>query len=62
MARQYIGTNKGQTEFDIVTGTASPGKDIEVNYDLTVFTEKEQVLLKLEEITNQILKDNFPPN
>lgn len=66
MARQYYGINRGQNEFDIgangQSGTSSPGDDLEVNYDLTKSWTKEELLLGLEKISNQILKDIFPPN
>lgn len=66
MAIQYYGLNRGQNEFDIAangqSGTSSPGTDLIVSYDLTKGFQKSEVLLALDKIKDQILKDNFPPN
>lgn len=57
MASEYYGLNRGQTEFSIVNGTSTNSTDIEVRVDLTKSWKKAEVLQKLEEIKNHILKD-----
>lgn len=57
MANRFYGLNRGQTEFDVVDASSTQSKDIEVNIDLSKSWEKGEVLVKLEEIYNAILKD-----
>lgn len=61
MADQFYGLDRGDTEFDVVQAGASPTKDVEVVIDLAVNLEKSEVLRKLDEIKNHILKNDFPP-
>jgi len=60
MDRVY-GIDRGETEFDVVEQAASPAKNIEVTVDLAVGLEKSEVLQKLDEIKNHIIKGNWPP-
>lgn len=62
MASQYYGRNRGQNEFDITQGTATQSTDVEVRFDLTKNLDKHEVLIALDDIKHQILKDNFPNN
>lgn len=57
MASEYYGLNRGQTEFQIVNGTSTNSTDIEVRVDLTKGFKKSEVLVKLEELADHILKD-----
>lgn len=61
MADRIYGLDRGDTEFDIVEQATSPTKDVEVVVDLAVNLEKSEVLQKLDEIKNHILKGNWPP-
>jgi len=61
MADRFYGLDRGDTEFDVVEQATTPAKDVEVSFDLAVNLEKEEVLGKLQEIMNHILKGDFPP-
>lgn len=62
MASQYYGLNRGQTEFSMTSGTSTGSVDVELRYDLTKSLTKSEILAILEQIRNQIIKDNYPPN
>lgn len=63
MATRIYGLSRGQTEFEVTedVGSAVSSDDIEVTVDLAKNLEKSEVLQKLEEIKNHILKGNWPP-
>lgn len=61
MASRYWGINRGQTEFDIVEGSSTNSTDLELVLDLTKNLSKSEVLVKLEELENRIVKSDWPP-
>lgn len=61
MADRIYGLDRGDTEFDVSEGSSSPTKDVEVVVDLAVSLEKSEVIQKLEEIKNHIVKGDWPP-
>lgn len=61
MAKQYFGLNRGQTEFDITQDSSTVSKDVELVIDLSKSLTKSEVLIKLEELENAILKNQWPP-
>lgn len=61
MADRIYGLDRGDTEFDVSEGSSSPTKDVEVVVDLAVSLEKSEVVRKLEEIKNHIVKGDWPP-
>lgn len=61
MANRYFGLNRGQTEFDIVQDSSTNSTDIELRVDLSKSLTKSEVLVKLEELENAILKNQWPP-
>lgn len=61
MASRFYGLNRGQTEFQVTEGSATGSTDVEVRVDLTKSLDKNDVLVKLQEICNWILKGNWPP-
>ena len=61
MADRFYGLDRGDTEFNIAEATSSPTKDVEVVIDLAVSLEKSEVIEKLDEIRNHIVKGNWPP-
>ena len=61
MADRFYGLDRGDTEFDVTEDSSSPTKDVEVAVDLAVNLEKEEVLNKLNEIRNHIIKGDWPP-
>lgn len=61
MADRIYGLDRGETEEDVAEGASSPTKDVEVVVDLAVNLEKHEVLEKLKEISNHILKGDWPP-
>jgi len=61
MADRFYGLDRGDTEGDVSEGTSTPTKDVEVAIDLAVDLEKSEVLQKLEEIKNHIVKGDWPP-
>ena len=61
MADRYFGLNRGQTEFQAVQDSSTNATDVEVRVDLSKSLTKQEVLEKLEEIQNMILKNIWPP-
>lgn len=61
MAHRYWGVNQGQHYVDVVEQSTSPGKNVEVNVDLSIGMSREEVILKLNEILDVIIKDIWPP-
>lgn len=61
MAHQFWGLNKGQHQTDVVTQSTDPSKNVVVEVDLSVTMNREEVLIKLDEIKNVILQGNWPP-
>jgi hypothetical protein len=61
MADRIYGIDRGQTEFQVVEGSASPTTGVEVVIDLAVGLTKAEVLMALECIENHIIKGNWPP-
>lgn len=61
MANRYFGNDHGKTEFDITQGSSTTSKDVEVVVDLSAGMSKNDVLVKLKEISNYILKNIWPP-
>lgn len=63
MATRRYGLSRGETEFQVLegVGAAVASDDIEVTIDLSKNLDKNDVLIKLEEISNYILKGNWPP-
>lgn len=61
MADRIYGIDRGETEFQVVEGSVSPAKGVEVVVDLAVNLTKAEVLMALEYIENAIIKGNWPP-
>ena len=63
MATRLYGISRGETEFQITegVGSATAADNIELTVDLAVNLTKADVLLKLDELKNHILKGNWPP-
>lgn len=63
MATRLYGLSRGQTEFAVSEGVGSAvaADDIEITVDLAKSLTKAEVIEKLEEIKNHILKGNWPP-
>jgi len=61
MATRRYEINRGATEFTVTssTGLATVNKNMELTYDQAVFTSKVELITAIENIRNQILKDNF---
>lgn len=58
MADIIYGLDRGDTEFDIVSGSTSPTKDVEVVVDDAVNLTKEEVVRALDMIKNHIIKND----
>lgn len=62
MASEFYGVNRGQTEYQVVTATSTPGKNVELKVDLTANMTAFEVIQALEIIKNTILRNNkWPP-
>lgn len=63
MATRIYGLSRGETEFEITEGVGSAvaADDIELTVDLAVSLEKSEVLRKLDELKNHIIKGDWPP-
>lgn len=57
----YYGINKGDNEYAAATSTsASTSKEIEVVVNNTNVTDKQAVIVALEQLINVVLKNNYP--
>ena len=61
MASRYYGINRGQTEFSVAEGSSTNTKDVELVVDLAKNLTKAEVIEKIDEIKNHVLKGNWPP-
>lgn len=63
MATRRWGLSRGETEFGVTeaVGAAVAADDVEVTVDLAKSLDKNDVLVKLDEIKNYILAHNWPP-
>lgn len=63
MATRRYGLSRGETEFAVLeeVGAAVVNNDIELTVDLSKNLTKAEVLEKLEEFENHIIKGNWPP-
>lgn len=63
MATRRYGLSRGETEFNVTeaVGAATSADDVELTVDLTKSLTKAEVLDKIEEISNWIVKGNWPP-
>lgn len=58
MASRFYGLNRGQHEFDVTEGAATGATDVEIRVDTGKNLTKEEILQKLRELMNVILKNN----
>jgi len=61
MADRIYGIDRGETEFKVTEGAASPGQGVEVVLDLVENFTKEEFIRALRMIENHVLKNQFPP-
>lgn len=61
MGTIYIGINQGEGPYEAAAGTSTTGKNLQIAYDDTKVTSKEQLLLNLERLEVFIGQSNFPP-
>lgn len=61
MASRFYGLDRGETEFNVTESSSTTSKDVEVVLDLAANLEKNELLIKLDEIKNHILKGTYPP-
>lgn len=57
MASRFYGLNRGQTEFSVTEGASTGSTDVEVRVDTGKSLTKEEILQKLEQLRNVILKN-----
>ena len=61
MAKRYMGLSLGSHTEDVSAGSSTQSKDVEVVIDLSVTTlTKSDALIKIDEIKNYIIKQNWP--
>lgn len=63
MATRRYGLSRGETEFQVTegVGAATNADDVEVTVDLAKSLDKNDVIIKLKEIINHLVKGNWPP-
>ena len=61
MASRYYGLDVGLPQTSVLEGSSTQSKTVEVVVDLADLATREQVLIALENITNYILQDVWPP-
>jgi hypothetical protein len=61
MAIQYIGISRGQQSTDVVTGTSTTGKQIELAVDLAANATRKEVLDSLDKLRDFIVNTRATP-
>lgn len=61
MAHRFYGINQGQHQVDVVSGAGTNSTAVEVNVDLSKSLSREDVLVALNFIIEEIIQDNWPP-
>ncbi len=63
MATRRYGLSRGETEFEVLeeVGAAVVNNSFEITFDLAVGWEKSEIIRKLDEFRNHIIKGDFPP-
>ena len=62
MADRFYGIDRGANAFaDVVDGSSSPTKDVEIVIDLAVSLERSEVLQLIDILKDRILADTWPP-
>jgi hypothetical protein len=61
MALRYFGVEKGANGDTVTQGSSTTSKTVEVVVDLADGADKGQVLVALEYIKNEIIKNIWPP-
>ena len=61
MASRYYALDIGDNEYEVVEGSSTGSKTVEVVVDLADNATREQVLVALKNIENYILRDVWPP-
>jgi hypothetical protein len=60
MANRYYGLDRGHQGY-VSEDSSTTSKDVEVVVDLSANMLKSEVIIKLQEIINYIVKGNWPP-
>lgn len=61
MASRYYALNRGLQKKDVAEGSSTQSKTVEIAINLADGASKQEVYLLIEEITNYILEDTWPP-
>lgn len=61
MASHFYAVDIGENEYQVVDGTATQTKTVEVVVDLADNATRDQVLVAIDNIKNFILRDIYPP-
>lgn len=61
MASNYYGINAGKNADSAVVANATSATDVEIRYDTTNVTSREQLLLAIDNLKNFILQQPFAP-
>lgn len=61
MASRYYGLNRGQRAVDIVEGSSTGSKSVEIAIDLAHNMTRSEVLQAIEYIKGAITEDTWPP-
>jgi hypothetical protein len=61
MASRFYALDIGENQTQVVEGSSTGSKTVEVVVDLDDNATREQVLICIENIRNYILQDSWPP-
>lgn len=61
MASHYYALDIGENEYQVVDGSATQSKTVEIAVDLADSATRDQVLVAIDNIKNFILRDIYPP-
>jgi hypothetical protein len=57
---QYIGMNRGDTEFSIVQSGSTTSKSLELTWDTAQWPDRAQFLAALQAIEDAVVKSSWP--
>lgn len=61
MASNYYGINAGKNADTAVVASSTNSTDVEIRYDTTNVTSREQLLIAIDNLKNFILQQTFAP-
>ena len=57
----FYGVNKGDSEYKVTVASTTQSKDVEVQVNATNVTDRQSLILAMQNLINQIVRSPWPP-